>query len=195
MPLYFGIEEGENRKAMADNLNRLVVEKDYHLTTGFPGTPYILFALADNGYADTAFRLLLQDTCPSWLYCIKMGATTFWEQWNAITPDGEVRDPSMNHYAYGAVGDFLYRRVIGLEPLDGGYRSFRVKPLLGGGLTWAKGSLKTPYGMAAVHWEINNHDFIIRVEVPTSTKCELVLPSGKTMMLESGTHRYTERLA
>lgn len=195
LPLYFGIEDGENRKAMADNLNRLVVEKDYHLTTGFPGTPYILFALADNGYADTAFRLLLQDTCPSWLYCIKMGATTFWEQWNAITPDGEVRDPSMNHYAYGAVGDFLYRRVLGLEPLEGGYRSFRVKPLLGGGLTWAKGSLKTPYGMAAVHWEINNNDFIVRVEVPTSTKCELVLPSGKTMMLESGTHRYTERLA
>ncbi len=194
LPLYFGIEDSENRKAMADNLNRLVVEKDYHLTTGFPGTPYILFALADNGYADTAFRLLLQDTCPSWLYCIKMGATTFWEQWNAITLDGEVRDPSMNHYAYGAVGDFLYRRVIGLEPLDGGYRSFRVKPLLGGGLTWAKGSLKTPYGMAAVHWEINNNDFIIRVEVPTSTKCELVLPSGNTMMLESGTHRYTESL-
>ena len=124
-----------------------------------------------------------------------MGATTFWEQWNAITPDGEVRDPSMNHYAYGAVGDFLYRRVLGLEPLEGGYRSFRVKPIPGGGLTWAKGSVKTPFGNASVHWEIQDNLFSIRVEVPVSTNCELTMPSGKQILLESGTHRYTERVA
>lgn len=195
LPLYFGMETGENRRAMAENLNRLVVENGYHLSTGFPATPYLLFALADNGYTDTAYRLLLQDTCPSWLYEIKMGGTTFWEQWNTIMPDGQVRDPSMNHYAYGAVGDFLYRRVLGLEPLEGGYRSFRVKPIPGGGLTWAKGGVKTPFGNASVHWEIQDTMFSIRVEVPVSTNCELTMPSGKQILLESGTHQYTERLA
>ena len=194
LPLYFGVEDSENRAAMAANLNRLVEENGYHLSTGFPGTPYILFALADNGYADTAYRLLLQDTCPSWLYCVKMGATTFWEQWNAITPDGQVRDPSMNHYAYGAVGDFLYRRVLGLEPLEGGYRRFRVKPLPGGGLTWAEGSMKTPYGTVFIHWQISGGTFTVRVKVPVSTACELVMPSGNTFQLKSGNHQYTESL-
>ena len=192
LPLYFDMEQGENRKTMAANLNRLVAEKDYHLSTGFTGTPYLLFALADNGYVDTAYRVLMQDTCPSWLYCVKMGATTFWEQWNAITPDGKVRDPSMNHYAYGAVGDFLYRRVLGLEPTDGGYRRFRVKPLPGGELTWAQGGTKTPYGQIWVRWEIRNGTFSVTVNVPVSTTCQLVLPSGKEFELHSGVHHINE---
>lgn len=194
LPLYFDMEQGENRKTMAANLNRLVAEKDYHLSTGFTGTPYLLFALADNGYVDTAYRVLMQDTCPSWLYCVKMGATTFWEQWNAITPDGKVRDPSMNHYAYGAVGDFLYRRVLGLEPLEGGCRYFRVKPVLGGGLSWAEGFTGTPYGKIQVRWDIQNGIFSVTVNVPVSTTCQLVLPSGKTFELQSGVHSIHELL-
>lgn len=194
LPLYFDMEQGENRKTMAANLNRLVAEKDYHLSTGFTGTPYLLFALADNGYVDTAYRVLMQDTCPSWLYCVKMGATTFWEQWNAITPDGKVRDPSMNHYAYGAVGDFLYRRVLGLEPLEGGCRYFRVKPVLGGGLSWAEGFTGTPYGKIQVRWDIQNGIISVTVNVPVSTTCQLVLPSGKTFELQSGVHSIHELL-
>lgn len=192
LPLYFDMEQGENRKTMAANLNRLVAEKDYHLSTGFTGTPYLLFALADNGYVDTAYRVLMQDTCPSWLYCVKMGATTFWEQWNAITPDGKVRDPSMNHYAYGAVGDFLYRRVLGLEPLEGGCRYFRVKPVLGGGLSWAEGFTGTPYGKIQVRWDIQNGIFSVTVNVPVSATCQLVLPSGKEFELHSGVHHINE---
>lgn len=192
LPLYFDMEQGENRKTMAANLNRLVAEKDYHLSTGFTGTPYLLFALADNGYVDTAYRVLMQDTCPSWLYCVKMGATTFWEQWNAITPDGKVRDPSMNHYAYGAVGDFLYRRVLGLELLEGGCRYFRVKPVLGGGLSWAEGFTGTPYGKIQVRWDIQNGIFSVTVNVPVSTTCQLVLPSGKEFELHSGVHHINE---
>lgn len=192
LPLYFGMEQGENRKAMAANLNRLVAEKDYHLNTGFTGTPYLLFALADNGHVDTAYRVLLQNTCPSWLYCVKMGATTFWEQWNAITPDGKVRDPSMNHYAYGAVGDFLYRRVLGLEPTEGGYRHFRVKPVPGGGLRWAEGFTGTPYGKIQMRWEIQDGVFSVTVNVPVSATCQLVLPSGKEFELRSGVHHINE---
>ena len=194
LPLYFEMENGEIRQAMADNLDRLVVENDYHLATGFPGTPYILFALANNGHADTAFRVLLQDTCPSWLYCVKTGATTFWEQWNAITPEGEVRDPSMNHYAYGAVGDFLYRRILGLEAAEGGYSKFRVKPLLGGGITWAKGHTNTAYGEIAVSWYVEENQFTIYVTVPVSAECELVMPSGKKHRITSGQYHYTEKL-
>ena len=192
LPLYFDMEQGENRKTMAANLDRLVAEKDYHLSTGFTGTPYLLLALADNGYVDTAYRVLIQDNCPSWLYCVKMGATTFWEQWNAITPDGKVRDPSMNHYAYGAVGDFLYRRVLGLEPLEGGYRHFRVKPVPGGGLSWAEGFTGTPYGKIQVRWEIQNGIFSVTINVPVSTTCLLVLPSGKEFELHSGVHHINE---
>ena len=194
LPLYFRMEDGELRQAMADNLNRLVVENACHLATGFPGTPYILFALADNGHADTAFRLLLQDTCPSWLYCVKMGATTFWERWNAITPEGEVRDPSMNHYAYGAVGDFLYRRILGMEAIAGGYRKFRVKPLLGGGITWAKGHTQTAYGKIEVSWYVEEDQFTINVTVPVSAECELVMPSGKKHRITSGQYHYSEKL-
>ena len=192
LPLYFDMEQGENRKTMAANLDRLVAERDYHLSTGFTGTPYLLFALADNGYVDTAYRVLMQDTCPSWLYCVKMGATTFWEQWNAIMPDGKVRDPSMNHYAYGAVGDFLYRRVLGLEPIEGGYRYFRVKPVPGGGLLWAEGFTGTPYGKIQVRWEIQDGVFSVTIKVPVSTTCELVLPSGKEFELHSGVHHINE---
>ena len=188
LPLYFGMEQGENRETMAANLNRLVAEKGFHLNTGFTGTPYLLFALADNGYVDTAYRVLMQDTCPSWLYCVRMGATTFWEQWNTITPDGKVRDPSMNHYAYGAVGDFLYRRVLGLEPTEGGYRHFRVKPVPGGGITWAQGSVRTPYGEISLRWEQTEDDFRVTLDVPVSTVCTLTLPDGETIERSSGHH-------
>ena len=194
LPLYFEMEAGENRQRMADNLNRLVKDNGYRLSTGFPGTPYILFALADNGHKDTAFRLLLQEDCPSWLYCVKMGATTFWEQWNTITPESEIREPSMNHYAYGAVGDFFYRRILGIEATSGGYRNFRVKPVSGGGIGWAKGGVQTPYGMIAVSWHIENDEFTISAEVPVSTECELIMPSGKKIRLTSGIHIHSEKI-
>src|SRR5690606_337997 len=154
LPLAFGMTEGAETDAMAGNLVRLIAEADGHLRTGFPGTPYILFALSDNGRVDEAFDLLLQTTPPSWLYMMEAGGTTIWERWDALRPDGTVNIAdlkegasgeasgggmvSFNHYAAGAVGDWLYRRVAGLEPIEGGYRRFRVAPLIGGGLTSAE---------------------------------------------------------
>ncbi len=190
LPLYFQMETGENRKRMADNLERLVRERGYHLSTGFPGTPYILFALADNGHADTAYRLLLSDTCPSWLYMIKQGATTLWEQWNAITPSGEVREPSMNHYAYGAVGAFLYRRVLGLEPVEGGWRKFRFSPVPGGNITHAEGSVYTPYGTVRAGWKIRSGRILLTVEVPVSVDCTVTLPGGEEREVGSGSYSF-----
>ena len=148
---------------MGGRLARMAEENDYKISTGFLGTPYLLFALSDTGHTDTAFRVLLNQECPGWLYAVKSGATTIWERWDALLPDGSVNlssdqanggaassadfDPedqsapsmtSFNHYAYGAVGDWLYRRIAGLEALEPGWKRFRVNPHPGGGLTWAQ---------------------------------------------------------
>ncbi len=216
LPLYFGMAEGDERKKMAENLDRLVREAGYHLTTGFTGTPYLLFALADNGYLETAYRVLLQEDCPSWLYEVKAGATTIWERWDALRPDGTVNlgrlseavtaeDPdsasddddddtgtagmvSFNHYANGAVGDFLYRRVAGLEALEPGYRRFRVRPMPGANLSFAKASTRCPYGTVEVAWEVKAGNFTLNVTVPEGTEAEVLLPNGEEQLLGAGRH-------
>lgn len=202
LPLHFGMTEGTERKAMAENLVRLVRKADNHLTTGFTGTPYLLFALSDNGHADTAYDLLLQDSCPSWLYEVKAGGTTIWERWDALRPDGTVNIGdlsgkksdeeskggmvSFNHYANGAVGDWLYKRIAGIEPTTGGYKTFCIAPVPGGGITWAKGSVLTPFGKVVSAWNVENDIFTIDVQVPVSTQCLLRLPNGEAHILASG---------
>jgi alpha-L-rhamnosidase len=203
LPLAFGMTAGAETEAMADNLTRLISEADGHLATGFPGTPQLLFALSENGRVDEAFELLLQTSSPSWLYMVESGGTTIWERWDALRPDGTVNTAdlgggsdedsgggmvSFNHYAAGAVGDWLYRRVAGLEPLEGGYRRFRVAPLLGGGLTSAEGSVLTPYGRARSAWSLDAGRFTLAVDVPVSTSCVVELPDGSRHELTSGSH-------
>lgn len=199
LPIYFQMAPESIRKNMADHLNRLVKEEDFHLSTGFPATPFLLFALADNGYAETAYKLLLQDSCPSWLYEIKKGGTTLWEQWDAVEPSKEEtldkhcvsdREVSFNHYAYGAVGDFLYRRVVGIEPIEGGYKRFAVRAILGGNITSAEGSIQTPYGRVHTGWSKESDKFVLCLEVPVSTECEITLPNGEHHMVGSGNHEF-----
>lgn len=207
LPLYFNMVNGLEKKNMAQNLDRLVKEADNHLTTGFTGTPYLLFALSDHGYVTTAYDVLLQETCPSWLYEVKAGGTTIWERWDALRPDGSVNIGdltgkkteeesgggmvSFNHYANGAVGDWLYRRVAGIEAISGGYKTFCIAPVLDNRITWAKGSVKTPYGRIASDWKVENHRFFIEVEVPVSTECTLVLPNKEVHTLYSGKYKYS----
>lgn len=203
LPLYYGLLSDGDRQKAAAHLVRLVRENEWHITTGFPGTPYILFTLADNGYVEDAYKMLLNDSCPSWLYEIKAGGTTFWERWDALREDGTCNQGekdgdggmvSFNHYASGAVGDFLYRRIAGIEALDGGYRRFRVAPVLGGNLTWAEAGVDTPYGKASVSWKIREDSFSIRVIVPPGTECEIVLPSGVVKRRGSGTWNFQEEI-
>ena len=201
LPLHFRMESSKNLSyKMAQNLARLLRENGYCLNTGFPATPYILFALADNGQADVAYKVLLQEKSPSWIYNIKHGGTTFWEQWDIVSENADtfggkhcVSDSSVsfNHYAYGAVGDFLYKRILGEEPVTGGYRSFRIKPVLGGGLSFAKGSLKTPYGLIKTEWTIKDSKFTLNVEVPVSCECEIVLPNGDKTTVMSGQYQFS----
>lgn len=193
LPLAFNMfKDGASKKA-ADNLERLVEQNGYRIATGFPGTPFILFALADNGKADTAFKMLTNDECPSWLYEVKMGGTTIWERWDAMTnkggSDGTGGMISFNHYASGAVGEFLYRRVAGIEPIEAGYKTFKVAPLIGGGITSARAETECPYGKIASEWKISDGGFDLTVTVPPCTTCEVVLPDGSKTTVGSGTHK------
>jgi alpha-L-rhamnosidase len=175
--LAFGLADEARKQAVADRLAQLVVEKDYHLNTGFLSTPFILPVLAEHGYTDIAFRLLEQETCPSWLYAVSKGATTIWENWNGITPEG---DPfaSLNHYSYGAVCDFLFSDVAGIRPVweNPGYKHFVLKPLLGGTLTQASATFESPYGTIRSSWEKRDQGVAYHFEIPANTTATIMLP-------------------
>lgn len=205
--LYFNIFENPlERQQVAKNLHNLIVENGGNLDTGFTGTPYILFALADNGLESEAYQLLLNETCPSWLYAVKTGATTLWERWDALREDGTVNTGdlnndkdnnesggmvSFNHYANGAVGDFFYRRILGIEMVSAGYQTLTIKPILGGELTSAKGYTTTAYGKIMVEWEIIDSQFNLSVEIPVSSKAVVSLPNGENHAITSGCYQFS----
>jgi alpha-L-rhamnosidase len=172
----------------AANLATLVSANGNHLATGFLGTPHLLHALSNYGYSDLAYALLHQDTYPSWLYPVKMGATTIWEKWNAIQPDSSVQETSFNHYSYGAVGEWLYKVVGGIKASDPGYRKVIIAPHPGGGLTWAK----TNYRGITSNWEIKNDRLFMHVEIPAGTTADVYLPSGRHYQVAAGKYDYKE---
>lgn len=194
LALHFGLADGDERKRMAGNLWRLIEKNGYHLSTGFPATPYILFALADNGYEKEAYQLLLQESDPSWLYQLRQGGTTLWEQWGAVQEDGSIKEASLNHYAYGAVGDFFYRRICGLDALEAGYRRFQVKPVPGGGLTWAECEHSSPFGTIRVRWDCTGDTFVLKVAVPVGASCNVILPNGSAYNVGSGSHEFKQAI-
>lgn len=202
LPLYLNMFPENVKAKAAENLVKLVEKSDYKIGTGFPGTPYILFALADSGHADTAFKMLLNTQCPSWLYEVRVGATTVWERWDGLDENGEcpIGDDgtdqmiSYNHYASGAVGAFLYRRVLGVEPVLPGYKLFKFAPLVGGGLTEADGTVGTPYGEIKAAWHIENGEMTAEITVPMGTACTVTLPGGVEQNLSSGSYTLTARV-
>ncbi len=202
LPLYLNMFPENVKAKAAENLVKLVEKNDYKIGTGFPGTPYILFALADSGHADTAFKMLLNTQCPSWLYEVRVGATTVWERWDGLDENGEcpIGDDgtdqmiSYNHYASGAVGAFLYRRVLGVEPVLPGYKLFKFAPLVGGGLTEADGTVGTPYGEIKAAWHIENGEMTAEITVPMGTACTVTLPGGVEQNLSGGSYTLTARV-
>ncbi|HVL38391.1 MAG TPA: alpha-L-rhamnosidase C-terminal domain-containing protein, partial [Fimbriimonadaceae bacterium] len=170
-------------------------KRGWHLSTGFVGTPYINHVLTAEGRVDAAYKLLLQKTWPSWLYPVTVGATTIWERWDGWTEEKGFQDPGMNsfnHYAYGAIGDWLYRTVAGIDLLEPGYRRILFRPLPGGDITWARGSLESPYGRIESHWRIEDGRFKWKVVVPPNTSAEAWLPgSERARELAPGTHELT----
>jgi alpha-L-rhamnosidase len=183
LALHFDLLPEGMRAAAAAELVRLIEKQKWHLATGFVGTPYLLEVLEANGYLDVAYRLLEQETFPSWLFPVLNGATTIWERWDGWTPTKGFQDKAMNsfnHYAYGAVGAWMYRSVAGLEldPAEPGYRRIIFRPRPGGSLTWAEAKLETPSGPASIRWELTECGLRLEIEVPP--QCHAVLePPGE----------------
>jgi alpha-L-rhamnosidase len=163
-----------------------------HLTTGFLGTPHLLEVLTRYGYLNEAYKLFEREQFPSWLYPVKHDATTIWERWDGIKPDGSFEDASMNsfnHYAYGAVGEWIYQVMVGikLDPAAPGYQHVFIEPQPGGHLNWVKGSHDTPYGPVATSWSIANGTLSVSVEVPPNTHATVRLPHARLeQVMESG---------
>lgn len=169
-----GIVEGELRQKVARRLVTLIHENGDCLDTGFVSVPYLLDVLTDNGYRELAYRLLFQTKPPSWLYMVEMGATTVWENWLAIAPDGTPTESSYNHYAFGCVGDWIYRHIGGIRRLEPGYRRILFAPDAGCGLTESSCSVNTPYGAAALSWRLEEGGTVLAAgRVPVGTTAEL----------------------
>ncbi|WP_432523606.1 family 78 glycoside hydrolase catalytic domain [Kineococcus sp. SYSU DK006] len=187
----FGLLAGEQRQAAGERLAELVAKAGYRVSTGFAGTPYVTDALTSTGHLEDAYRLLLEEGCPSWLYPVTMGATTIWERWDSMLPDGTINPGQMtsfNHYALGAVADWMHRTIAGISPLEPGYARALIAPRPGGGLTWARGALSTPHGRLAVSWRLEDGAFSVDVTVPEGTSALLRLPDGGEQELGAGEH-------
>jgi alpha-L-rhamnosidase len=201
LALHFKLTPKEFVPRTVDSLVRLIEAEKNHLTTGFLGTPYLCAALSENGRPDVAYRLLLQEDYPSWLYQVKQGATTIWEHWDGIKPDGSLWSPDMNsfnHYAYGSVGAWLYNRVAGIseDEHDPGYRAILFEPLPDDQLTYAESSLNTPYGEASIRWEkLNDSTVRAELKVPVNAKARFKWPwDTEYTHFESGLYRLEKRL-
>ena len=180
LALHFDLLPEQLRSVAAERLAREVRGRK-HLTTGFLGTPYICHVLARYGYLDEAYLLLNREEYPSWLYPVKQGATTIWERWDGQKPDGSFQDKGMNsfnHYAYGAVGDWMYEVVAGIDidPAVPGYKHVLIRPQPGGGFTHARASHSTMYGKVSSDWQIRDGQFNLAIEVPANTRATVRLP-------------------
>ncbi|WP_084105812.1 family 78 glycoside hydrolase catalytic domain [Demequina sp. NBRC 110056] len=191
----FGLLEGDPRRhAAGARLAQLVTAHAYRIRTGFVGTPLICDALTLTGHRDVAYRLLLEEGCPSWLYPVTMGATTIWERWDSLQPDGSVNPGEMtsfNHYALGAVADWMHREIGGIEPLAPAYSRVRIAPRPGGGLTSAEASIASPYGRVSCAWRIESGELTVSAEVPPNTVAVIDLPGADVEEVGSGVHQRT----
>ena len=192
LALHFDLLPDKQRPSAAARLVKAIQDAGNQLTTGFVGTPYLCHVLSRFGYADLAYELLNREGYPSWLYPIKKGATTIWERWDGIKPDGSFQDVGMNsfnHYAYGAIGEWMYRVVAGIEAdtTAPGYKHTFIQPQPGGGLTRVRAALQTPYGELVSAWQLSEHHFTLSVSVPPNTTATVQLPASRTAQVtESG---------
>jgi len=183
----------EQRQRAGERLNELVRESGYRIRTGFVGTPLICDALCSTGHYVAAYRLLLQQECPSWLYPVTMGATTVWERWDSMLPDGSINPGEMtsfNHYALGAVADWMHRTIGGLAPSEPGYRRMHIHPRPGGGLTHARARHITPYGLAECAWKIEDGKIDLDVIIPANTTAQVTLLGSDAAPIEVGSGKW-----
>jgi alpha-L-rhamnosidase len=195
LAIVFGLLDQETAELAGKRLAELVTESGFHIQTGFAGTPYIMDALSTTGHLDEAYRLLLQRDCPSWLYPVTMGATTIWERWDSMLPDGTINPGQMtsfNHYALGAVADWMHRCIGGIAPLEPGYSRVLIAPQPGGGIRWARSSLETSHGTISVSWSrMDDGPIELDAVVPEGVTALVRLPNLDAQELGSGQHQLT----
>ena len=196
LAIVFGLLDAEQTELAGKRLAQLVAEGGHHIETGFAGTPYITDALTVTGHLDDAYRLLLQREVPSWLYAVTMGATTIWERWDSMLPDGSINPGQMtsfNHYALGAVADWMHRVIGGIAPLEPGYSRVLIAPQPGGGITWAKASLRTRHGLVATSWSLEDAEKMrLEVNVPEGVTAVVRVPGEPERELTGGQHNLGE---
>ena len=182
--LAFGLYPDEKRDAVLSHLLKMIEDNDGLHDTGFPSVPFLLDTLVESGASDVAYRMLFEDRCPSWPYEVKMGATTTWEAWQAMLPDGSPTNVSYNHYANGCVGDFIYRRIGGLTATAPGYRTFDVRPVYRCGLERASHGYDSVNGRIEVAWGRFGGQVELKVCVPQNTRARVSRGCG-----DRGPHR------
>ena len=192
--LQFGLFEESEREGLINRLVELIEENDGRMTTGFVGTPYILHALSDNGRADIAYNLLLQEKNPSWLFSVNHGATTIWEHWDSINDDGDMWDAaanSFNHYAYGSVFDWMFGDMLGIKVCDdgAGYEKIEISPLPDKRIGFAEGSIESRHGKISVAWRYIGDEVRYEIQIPEGVTAILKIAGMADETLCGG--RYT----
>jgi alpha-L-rhamnosidase len=198
LAIEFGLVTGEDAIRAGARLAELVSAAGNRIATGFAGTPLVTGALTSTGHTDTAYDLLLERSCPSWLYTVGMGGTTIWERWDSMLPDGTVNPGEMtsfNHYALGAVADWMHGTIAGLAPAEPGWRRVRFAPRPGGGLTHASARHLSPYGSTSSSWRIVGTTMHLTVTLPTGTTGDVLLPDGSAHVVGPGEHMFTAAVA
>ena len=192
--LYFDLAREKDRKRILNTLLTNIANHKNHLATGFVGTPYICHTLSENGAHEMAATLFMKEDYPSWLYAVNMGATTIWERWNSIKPDGTFDESgmnSLNHYAYGSVGDWMYRKVAGLSQVEPGYKKFQVKPMFVKGIEEWGTEFESVYGKIVAKTSCKNGKIHVHVEVPANTTAVIILPEKEEVQeVGSGIYDY-----
>ena len=195
LSLYYGIYR--NRDRIINDFRERLRRDFYKMKTGFTGTPLILLAMFDNGMDDDAYRILFNEECPGWLYAVNMGATTVWERWNSVLPDGRISGinmNSLNHYSYGSVCEAIYSRICGLKNLEPGWKKVLIKPHVNYRMKKAEIAFDSPMGKYKVSWKVSGGDFSLKVEIPFGTEGTVELPDGSSHKVSRGEYDFSCRL-
>jgi len=189
LTIYFNIVKEENKEALVQELVNNIQKRHYHVTTGFIGTPYILFALAENGRFDVASKMLLNHEFPGWLYEVDMGATTTWERWSSLMPDGKPDSRGMNsynHYAYGAVKEFVYEKVLGIQAIEPGFKKIQLRPNVMDGVNKIFGEYRSVNGIIKSSYEVIGEKIIYDFEIDKNIEANILVNGLEKPIIGNG---------
>lgn len=194
--LYFDLLEEKHRKGVLERLEMKLIQNKKHLSTGFVGTQYLTHVLSQNGLHALAGDILFKDDCPSWLYGIRLGATTIWELWDGVNPDGSINlfeMNSFNQFGFGTVGDWMHKQLCGITALEPGYKKFRIAPRLVKGITSVQGSYESVYGTISCKFSCENGMVCAELHVPENTTAVIDLPERETVTVGSGDYMFSHK--